>query len=238
MVIATRRIRSAGRASGSIEITLPPQLAVLEGMQCRVLLRDGARPEIVLQPELTPAVAAFHRVWERLRSLLGLAGDIGEFPTLECEVLLFPTQQRGRQLLAYSQAWQVSKVLSATAARRDSVPGTANEAVAAVVTSLATVAGQRLGLSGEVAAGFGPALGRLTTLTGPTAMQESFEQSAALRLWREGFSGDLPQLNLVGVQPNEAQARKALVGIVGLFRQLQERPESHELQQALWQLIN
>ena len=235
MVMARRRIRSAGRTSGSIEITLPPELAVLEGMYCRILLRDGARPEIVLQPELTPAVAAFHRVWERLRSLLSLAGDIGEFPVQECEVLLFPAQQRGRPLLAYSQAWQVSKVASSAAVKGASLAGDASEAVSAVIAPLAMVAGQRLGLSAEVAAAFGPVLGRLATPAGSAAAGlQSFEQGAALRIWRESFGAGPAILDMFGPQMDEAQARQALKRVVSLFRQLQECPDKHELHRAHW----
>ena len=52
MYLGTRRVRSAGRTSGSVEVTLPVQLSVLQGVACRLVVRDGARPELVLEPEL------------------------------------------------------------------------------------------------------------------------------------------------------------------------------------------
>ena len=55
MVSHTRKVRSAGRSSGSIEITLPPEVQELEGIECRLILRDGARPEIVIQPDVSVA---------------------------------------------------------------------------------------------------------------------------------------------------------------------------------------
>ena len=41
MYLSTSRIRSAGRTSGSIEITLPPALQAFTGLGCRVTVRDG-----------------------------------------------------------------------------------------------------------------------------------------------------------------------------------------------------
>ncbi len=90
MYIGSRRVRSAGRASGSIEITLPPELTPLEGVPCNIIIRDGARPEIVLRPELSPSALIFARVWGRLRTLLALAGEIGEFPAADFDVSLLP----------------------------------------------------------------------------------------------------------------------------------------------------
>ena len=52
MDLGVRQIRSAGKGSGSIELTLPADLRDLVGLQCRIMLRDGSRPDIVLQPDL------------------------------------------------------------------------------------------------------------------------------------------------------------------------------------------
>jgi hypothetical protein len=235
MHIGTRKIRSAGRASGSIEITLPPELASLEGVDCRILLRDGARPEVVLEPNLAPAVVVFAQVWARLRSLLSLAGDIGEFPGQELDVVLLPTQRpdpegafgSGRPALAYSQAWQVSQ--GANSER-------SGAALAGVVTPLATVAGQRLGLSGVVAATFGAALAWLALPAGPqrAADAESFEHGVARRIWLETYGPSAPPLGVLVPQGDEPQARQALQRIISQFRRWQERPDQHELARARW----
>ena len=46
MFFVKRKVRSSGRTSGSIEITLPPEMHALEGIECRLILCDGARPEM------------------------------------------------------------------------------------------------------------------------------------------------------------------------------------------------
>ena len=66
MYLGTRRVRSAGRTSGSVEVTLPVQLSVLQGVECRLVIRDGARPELVLEPELGEAQAFFRDMWQKL----------------------------------------------------------------------------------------------------------------------------------------------------------------------------
>ena len=66
MYLGSGRIRSAGRTSGSIEITLPPALQAFTGLGCRVVVRDGLQPEIVLQPDFADAAP-------RLEALMGSA---------------------------------------------------------------------------------------------------------------------------------------------------------------------
>jgi len=63
MYLGIRKIRSAGRNSGSIEITLPALMQVLEGISCRLAMRDGLRPEIVLQPDLSLAQDLLQELW-------------------------------------------------------------------------------------------------------------------------------------------------------------------------------
>jgi len=234
MYLGTRRVRSAGRASGSIEITLPPELAALEGVDCRILLRDGARPEIVLEPDLAPAVAIFTRVWARLRSLVSLAGDIGNFPVQEFEVVVFPTaRHNGRPSLAYSQALQVSQRQQGLVSSRSS------EALAGVVAPLATVAGVRLGLSGATATAFGAALAWLATSSSSqrTAGTEGLEHSVALRDWRAVCGPGAPPLGVLAPQGDETRAQLALQRIVSQFRRWQERPDQHELARARWSQV-
>ena len=70
MELGTRNIRSAGHGSGSIEVTLPSPLRDMAGLPCRIALRDGLRPEIVLVPEMRPAREAMQRLWNLLAPLL------------------------------------------------------------------------------------------------------------------------------------------------------------------------
>lgn len=237
--IGIRRVRSAGRASGSIEITLPPELAALEGMDCRIVLRDGARPEIVLEPDLAPAVAIFTRAWARLRTLLRPAGDIGEFPAQECELALLPSQrQNGRPLLIYSHAWQVSLLgQRPTEVVPAAVPlAERRAALWGLVAPLATVAGHRLGLVGTMAMAFGAALAGLAAPVDqhPVAGPEGFESGAARRIWGEGYGPDPLPLDALTLQSQDVQAQQALQRIVSQFRVWQEHPDAYALARAQW----
>ena len=73
------KIRSAGRTSGSIEITLPPALQPFTGLSCRVVVRDGLQPEIVLQPDFSDVWSLLEALWEKLSLALGSDESIGEF---------------------------------------------------------------------------------------------------------------------------------------------------------------
>ena len=89
MDLGVRQIRTSGKGSGSIELTLPAGLRDLVGLPCRVILRDGSRPDIVLQPDLRHALAAFKTVWHAMgaavvpddakTSIMPVALPLGEF---------------------------------------------------------------------------------------------------------------------------------------------------------------
>ena len=90
MYFGSRRIRSAGRASGSVEVTLPPQLHGLQEIKCRLMLRDGTHPEIVLQPDLSSAHTLLLQLWQKLRMGLASIGEIGDFDPSSFTLALFP----------------------------------------------------------------------------------------------------------------------------------------------------
>ena len=71
MQLGTRKVRSAGRTSGSIEITLPVEVQALTGIECEIVLQDGAQPQIILHPDLSVAQALFVELWGMLRQGLG-----------------------------------------------------------------------------------------------------------------------------------------------------------------------
>jgi len=93
MHLGSRSIRSSGARSGSVEVTLPPDLRGLAGVRCEILLRDGHRPEIVLAPDLKPAVAALARLWSRLATALGCADSLGDLPVGDLHFLLLPSDR-------------------------------------------------------------------------------------------------------------------------------------------------
>jgi hypothetical protein len=232
--IGTRKVRSAGRASGSIEITLPPELAALEGMDCRIVLRDGARPEIVLEPDLSLAAAIFTRAWSCLCTLLRLAGDIGEFPTQECELALLPGQRHnGRPLLVYSDAWQVNQGHHLDAAGSQAARAAA---LAGLIAPLATIAGHRLGLVSALATAFGSAVAGLAAPAGQrfAGNPEDFAADAARRIWDETCGPDARPLDVLAPQSQDNRAQRALLRIVSQFRAWQERPDSYALARAQW----
>jgi hypothetical protein len=76
MDLGVRQIRTAGKGSGSIELTLPADLRDLVGLPCRITLRDGSRPDIVLQPDLARAQMAFAELWGGMGGVLQQTGGL------------------------------------------------------------------------------------------------------------------------------------------------------------------
>jgi len=263
MHIGSRRVRSAGRASGSIEITLPPELTPLEGIVCTIMIRDGARPEIVLKPELSPSGLLFTRVWTRLRTLLATAGEIGEFPAAEVDVSLLPPTSAapansgsGRPTLVYAYALMVGQALVPrwpTTTPEFSIrfpPGgvgdSIQKALLGMVHPLATVAGARLGLAGEMAGLFGYVVALLSlpisrAATGadaldglPAATDARFEIAWSQHTWWATCEHDMQHLGILAAQTNEIQAQAALLRIVSQFRDWQEHPERRQTARIEW----
>jgi len=90
MHLGARKVRSAGRTSGSIEITLPVEVRALTGIECEMVLRDGVQPQIVMQPDLSVAQALFVELWGMLRQGLGGGDDIGDFVLGDFNVSFLP----------------------------------------------------------------------------------------------------------------------------------------------------
>ena len=157
MYLGNRSIRSAGRTSGSIEITLPTQLQVLEGIDCRLVVRDGGQPEIVLQPDLSAPHRLIKDLWQKVRLSLSEVGDAGEFAASDFTLVLFPPDHwQERPPLVYADALKVLK-------NRPTNSGTQNENLAALIAALAISAVHRLGLEGALGLAFGDALTYLVT---------------------------------------------------------------------------
>ncbi len=226
MYLGIRKVRSAGRTSGSIEVTLPTQLQSLEGVECRLMVRDGTRPEIVLQPDLSSAQALFHTLWQRLRLGLGEVGEIGDFSLSDFTLTLFPPPHwEERPPLAYGEALDVL--------RQWTGPGNhASESLARLVACLAVAAGYRLGLKDPLALAFGDAVAYL--IAGASAgLGTDFERGMAHRLlWGEGraqqplgsaFDGQVWQ-----------QAQLGLRQVYDQFRTWQENPDAYTSAREKW----
>jgi hypothetical protein len=176
MYVGSRRIRSAGRTSGSVEVTLPPQLHSLLEIECRLLLRDGTHPEIVLQPDLSVAHGLLLRLWQRLRAGLAGIGEIGDFdPGAFTLALLPPRHWQQRPPLAYADALLLL---------HGAMGGEARDAMARLVAYMGVVAGGRLGLSETLAPAFGDTIAYLVTGVAPLAGLEC-ERGVTQRLLQD-----------------------------------------------------
>jgi hypothetical protein len=226
MYLVTRKIRSAGRTSGSIEITLPAQLQVLEGVKCRLMVRDGPRPEIVLQPDLSAAQALFDTLWQKLGLGLGEIDEIGEFSPADFTLALFPPRHwQERPPLAYADALAILRQRSG---QEDREP----EALPRLLAFLAVAASYRLGLNGTLALAFGDAVAYLIAGT-PAGLGTDFERGMAHRIfWGDGRAQQ-PLGSPFDNQPWQ-QAQSGLRRVYDQFRAWQEDPETHTAAREKW----
>jgi hypothetical protein len=226
MYLGSRKIRSAGRTSGSIEITLPTQLQVLEGVKCRLMVRDGPRPEIVLQPDLSTAQTLFDTLWQKLRLGLGEIDEIGDFSPADFTLAFSPPRHwQERPPLAYADALAV---LHQQAGQEDQEP----ESLTRLLAFLAVAASYRLGLEGTLALAFGDAVAYLITGT-PAGLGTDFERGMAHRT----FLGDGRAQQPLGSPFDDQvwqQARIGLQQVYDQFRTWQEDPEAHAAAREKW----
>ena len=226
MYLGMRKIRSAGRTSGSIEVTLPPQLQDLEGVECRLTVRDGIQPEIVLQPDLSTAQTLFHVLWQKLRLGLGKIGEIGDFSPSDFTVALFqPRHWEERPPLAYGEALAVLRQW----ARREN---RGSEGLPRLLAGLAVVAGYRLGLKGGLALAFGDAVAYLVTGI-PAGLGTDFERGLAHRIfWGEGRAQQP-----LGSSFDDQVWQQAQLGLQQVYDQFgiwQENPEAYTSAREKW----
>ncbi|MGD0105855.1 MAG: hypothetical protein ABSC06_17720 [Rhodopila sp.] len=154
MDLGVRQIRTAGKGSGSIELTLPAELRDLVGVPCRILLRDGSRPDIVLQPDLRRAQAVFAAIWDAMAA--ALLHDDGDAHTVPLGAFAFGLQPRTGAGERPFLCWRDGLALSA-AAPHD--PGAVSRTLAAFGQAMAA----RLHIGPALATGFGAACGHLVT---------------------------------------------------------------------------
>ena len=140
MHLGMSRIRSAGRTSGSIEITLPPALQTFTGLGCRVVVRDGWQPEIVLQPDLVQTRSLLEALWRKLSLALGAPDMADDFTPGAFALTLLPPRHWQRGLpLAYADI--VSLGRSSRECNEDDL-----KALARMLSVLTAAIGERLGL--------------------------------------------------------------------------------------------
>ena len=224
MYLGIRKIRSAGHTSGSIEITLPALLQVLEGVNCRLTVRDGPRPEIVLQPDLTAAQNLFQDLWQKIRLGLGEIGELPDFSMVDFTLAFFPSQHwQERPPLAYADALAVLRILGQAGLPPHNGGGAKGEeeALTRLLAFLAVTAGYHLGLQGHFALAFGDAVAYLIT-GNPTSLGTDFERGMAHRIfWGEGRSQQPP-----GSPFDDQVWQQAWPAFRQIFEQLQVWQES------------
>lgn len=153
MDLGTRHIRSSGRGSGSVEMTLPSRLRALAGFPCRVSLRDGPRPEIVLEPDLADARDAFARVWPRLAAaiLAGRAGSVAmSLPLADLRIVMHPDGCAAAETPML--AWFDGRMLAAA-------PPHPPEAICRSIAGLSFILAEPAGIGPALAALFAAACG-------------------------------------------------------------------------------
>jgi hypothetical protein len=223
-----------------VEITLPPKLRFLIGTQCQFIVREGSRPEVVLQPDFTAAQNLFQSLWHKIQIGLGEIGDIPGFsladftpaffsyqhwqkqPTLSYADALIIIQQQDN--LAYSSSSHFSKGKHQSADDKG--------ALARVLASLVVNASYHLGLQRRYALAFGDTVAYLTT-GDTTSLGADFERGMAHRIfWSEVT---LPQSLLNPFEDRSWQQARS--GFRKVFDQLldwQENPKSYTVARNQW----
>lgn len=220
-----RRVRSSGRTSGSVEITLPTELHILEGVDCRLTIRDGVRPEIVLQPDLSRAHAVFESLWDKLRQSLEESGDIGEFSLADFKLSLFPSNLwQPHPPLFYVDALTVLSELP------DSTRDT-SEALSRLLAGLAMGMANHLGLAGALVMAFGDAVAYLITGVSP-GLGTDFERGMAhLAFWENRPARPLGSYSDDHVW---TWAKPGLQRVFEEFVALQQNPQEYQHARDKW----
>lgn len=226
MQLGAGKIRSAGRTSGSIEITLPPALQAFTGLPCRVVVRDGLQPEIVLQPDFADAWSSLEALWDRLSLALGSNESIGEFTPSAFTLTLLPPRHSQRGLpLAYADV--VTLIRGGECSGKGEL-----EALARVLAVLSAAIARDLGLEPAFALGFGDAVAYVVTQVS-VGFGTDFERSMAASLSRQAHF-----IARMSVSPFDdefwLECEPALRRIHEQFRAWQGKPERYQAAQQQW----
>jgi hypothetical protein len=230
MDLGTRHIRTAGKGSGSVEITLPIDLRDLVGLPCRITLRDGIRPDIVLQPDLQRAQAAFAVVWRHMATTLSRPCDA--LPDWQLAGFGFALRPQGGGGDLPLLCWRDGLKLAA--------PGPHDAgAVARTVAAFGRALAAELRISAALAAGFGAACGYLLAGAPPLPDGQEACDLAAAAL-RDSTQPGAP-LDAAGDGPEGAcgaafwsAAQPVLAATSELFLNWSADPAGHATLRAAW----
>ncbi len=226
MNLGVCRIRSAGRTSGSIEATLPPPLQPFTGLACRVVVRDGLQPEIVLLPDLANSHALLRTLWQRLSLALGASETVDDFNPSAFTLTLLPSQQWQRGFpLAYADALSLVR-------RGEEQTADDLDALARILSVLVAAIGEARGLDHALALGFGDAVAYAVTQTS-AGFGTDFERSMAA-----GVSGRTRRNRSSEIFPLDEEFwlewEPALRRIYQQFLAWQDNPGQHEAARQQW----
>jgi hypothetical protein len=229
MHLGCRNIRSAGRNSGSVEITLPVDLAILEGISCRLYLRDGLDPEIILQPDLRAVMPLFEKLWALLRVGLEDVDEIGDFTEADfCFGLFLPAKLGTQPPLAYADALLLHRSLG----DGNETSPHALEAFARIIESMAAVAARRLGLANDFVAAFANQAAYLVSGEAIGA-RDAFARSLAAQ--QPGLSQDVGWCRETPLSKEAwRRAKVALAQVYGQFLSWGNDPTAFAKDRLLW----
>lgn len=218
MDLGVRQIRTSGKGSGSIELTLPADLRDLVGVPCRIILRDGSRPDIVLQPDLQTAHRAFSALWRAVATTL-LRNDANP-PALPLAAFGFGLQPRAGDGGMPFLCWRDGLALAAP-------PPHAAGAVSRTVAAFCHALAAPLGIDPALASGFGAACGTLLSGVPATSDAQEARDLAALHLDQPNIA---PPLAYAGDAMGDAFWRLGaplLTAIAELFAGWTTDPSAH-----------
>ena len=166
------------------------KLHALLGVSCNIEIRDGLRPEIVLQPNLSAVQGLMKRLWAKLAIGLSSIGDIKDFRLSDFTISIFPVQYwKDRPPLSYADAIQALEKLSADKNYKD-------DGFSRLIAFMAVQAGRLLGLESHFALAFGDSVAFLTTGYA-TSIGADFERGMAYRLFGEDVVNTVREENLL-----------------------------------------
>jgi len=215
-------------------------LQFLEGTNCQLIVRDGPRPEIVLQPDLSAAQDLFQTLWHKIQAGLAEIGDLPDFSLTDYTPTFFSLQHwQDRPPLSYSDALLIlqQQEQHATAPwpyadNAKNHQAGSGDALARLLSALGVNAGYCLGLKGRISIAFGDSLGYLVTAN-PTGLGVDFERGMAHRLfWGEG-SLPRPFPHPFDTQDWQ-QARPGFRKVFDQFQAWQETPNTCTIARDQW----
>lgn len=217
MDLGVRHIRTAGKGSGSVELTLPGALRQLVGLPCRIVLQDGAQPDIIVRPDLSPALAAFGDVWRALALVFAADRPCPGGEPFPAHGFSFGMATRGMEKAGPYLCWQDGLALATAAGPAAAAGAAAARATAACAAQLAPDLGIEAGLAADFGAVCGFYIsGDIACADWQEACDIAASELAQSGLWRPGAAWRA-HAGRIAAPALWADAGAGLVAIAHLF---------------------